>query len=259
MAHFSKYILPGLGMAAGSVATALGIRAGIRWWQRRSMGRQGMEGGSMHFHPAERRAIPATGVSAGVMTQPAPPPVTERPPAVYGAESFAERGTPIGPAAAYQPPPPERAMEQAPAAGQERSAQVSDPSIDMDSLARELIDYLLAFHSILNVVRRQHEAGSDDQRLGEREGMRNVLEQVEDHLPRYAEGQLKRGSLEERAYRLAARIRDELGDLNKTGADFLRLHDGLHPEICSVTQDIKNSGAVSLTGFDQIRELYECR
>jgi hypothetical protein len=314
MSHNTKkYIVSGLGLAAGAFAAAFGIREGVRWWRERSQGRyerlddMGYRSYRSTLEPVPRESIPATGTAAlpqtstggisptmpermpqakpqaspGTMQQPAPgsmPPVTtpgisETTP--YGRDLDRDRDfdreqlrdqdvtndrdlfrennlTAVHDYASGR----DQAQEEP-----RKVTSIADTSINMDTLVGPLIDYLIAFNSIMNVLRSQQLSSTEEeeQTLGERQGMRNVLEQVQDRLPHYEEGQLKSGSLEDRTYRLAAKIRDALSNMSNTDSDFLRLYDEVQPEVCAVSQALQSSGSVSITGLDQVSQMYECQ
>jgi hypothetical protein len=213
-------MLKGLGAAVGTIAAVFGIRWAARQMQRRRWS----QGRWQQMESTE----------------------WENTESVYGREAIPATGS-MAQDAGFAAGAP--VMEAAP--------------LNLEALAAPLIEYLLAFNSIVSILRSRQSNPDYDrsqqlQPVGQQESMRNVLEQLQNKLPDYSEADVKRGSLENKTYQMATRVRDVLQNLEYTDDDYLRIFDELRPEVCKIAQALQESDAVTITGLEQIREYYQC-
>ena len=151
--------------------------------------------------------------------------------------------------------------------GQQSSAEQymagQHKKIVMDDVVAPLIEHAIAFHSVMNLLRsRQRDGvgheGTESLTEGDRHSMRAVLDQMQQRETEYNEANLRSNPLALRSYIMTHRLRDALDNLTYSGADLFRIHDELRGELCSLARELDNSGQVTITGMDHIRQLYEC-
>ncbi len=82
----------------------------------------------------------------------------------------------------------------------------------------------------------------------------DTLDRLEDQMQGYGEGDLEDGSLQERLYHLAVKVRDALQNLGYTDADLFRINGEVHTETCHLLEETEDIGPV----FVHVRQIYEC-
>jgi hypothetical protein len=131
----------------------------------------------------------------------------------------------------------------------------------MDDIVAPLVEHLIAFSSVMNLLRsRQRDsAGSAAGALtpGDRSSIRSVLDQMREREGGWDDSSLT--SLQARAQRLTGKVRDALENLDYQAADLFRIYGEVRSEACGLTRELENSGQVTITGLDQVRQLYECK
>lgn len=135
--------------------------------------------------------------------------------------------------------------------------------IVMDEVVAPLIEHAIAFNSVMNLLRsrqREDEAhqGIESLTEGDRNSMRAVLDQMQERVGGFEESDLRKNPLALRSYNLTRKLREALDNMAYTGTDLYRIYDEVRPQLCSLARELANSGEVTITGLDHIRQLYEC-
>lgn len=296
MAKKNQSIYAILGAAVGTGLAVYGIRRGMQWYQRRQMNYRFDTQPVESSWPAERRyqpmeqpglePIPATG------PMPAAPPMT----GMTSAErvnsdmvgDFDDRGTASTASEMNSTRADELAREDTPITGSMTGSNLyggatetpgasgrgesttgmggmtgQTSEIIMDEFVAPLIEHAIALNSVMNLLRsRQRDGegyeGTESLTEGDRTSMRNVLEQMQEHVAEYDEMALRKNPLAQRSHNLTRKMRDALDNLSYTGSDLYRIYTDVGKELCSLSRELENSGQVTITGLDQIRQLYEC-
>lgn len=245
MARKNWRLLTILGAAVGTGLAAYGIREGVRWYRRQMNERFDMRLPESVWHADQpmREVVPITGTQVASST--AGMSTAERVNSDRLAD-FDERGTAFSAAESSRVD-----LDDTPAA------------IVMDEYVAPLIEHAIAFNSVINLLRsRQREGagfeGTESLTAGDRNSMRAVLDQMQEHVVDRDEASLRRHPLALRSYRLTRKLREALDNLDYTGTDLFRIHSDVSKELCSLTQDLDRSGQVTITGLRQIRYLYGC-
>lgn len=151
---------------------------------------------------------------------------------------------------------------QQPDMGQTGSTQRSE--LVMDEFVAPLIEHAIAFNSVMNLLRSRQRDGEGNEGVeslteGDRNSMRAVLDQMQEHVADYDETAMRGNPLAMRSYNLTNKLREALDNLEYTGSDLYRIQDEIRKELCGLTRELDDSGQVTITGLDQIRQLYECQ
>jgi hypothetical protein len=136
--------------------------------------------------------------------------------------------------------------------------------IVMDEFAAPLIEHAIAFNSVMNLLRSRQRDGEGREGIeslttGDRNSMRAVLDQMQEHVIEHDEATIRKDALARRSHELTRKMRDALDNLNYSGADLFRLYDEVRRDLCGLSRELEKSGKVTITGLDQIRQLYECQ
>lgn len=248
MSKKKQQFLTVLGAVAGTAVTAIAIRKAVGYWQTRQQ------------RPLLGSRNPSEMLRSRSRYYDTPSPRGE----VDASEAYRAITQPR-----YQPADqPDR--QAIPATGNMPPTVVGDytpvaPSkVNMDDLAGPLIEYAIAFNSVMNLLRsKQRDNDTIDATqaftAGDRSSMRAVLDQLSEHLPDFDETSVGKNSLHARTFRLAQKLRQSLENLEYTESDLFRINGEVTQELCRLTQELQQSGEVTITGLDQIRQLYTCR
>jgi hypothetical protein len=275
MARRNQNILPILGAVVGTGLAVYGISRGVRWLQQRQSNLQLYAGYPQSSWPAERRyqpvdqpdreQIPATGSQAAAHSMTGT--TTAERVSSDLVSDFDDRGT----ASSTSEMTGELADEDSYAAGRsagEPFSAAEHPSsqpqeLVMDEYVAPLIEHAIAFNSVMNLLRsRQREGegyeGNESLTDGDRSSMRAVLDQMQEKVAEYDETVLRKHPLAQRSYNLTRKLRDALDNIEYTGSDLYRINGEVKTELCRLVRDLEQSGQVTITGLDHLRQLYEC-
>jgi hypothetical protein len=133
----------------------------------------------------------------------------------------------------------------------------------MDEFVAPLIEHAIAFSSVMNLLRSRQRDGEGSEGVeslteGDRRSMRAVLDQMQEHVAEYDEPALRNNPLAMRSRNLTRKLRDALDNIEYTGTDLYRIHAAISQELCGLARELENSGQVTITRLDHIRQLYEC-
>lgn len=222
MADNRKQIMMGLASAAGAVAAFYGMRALMRQMKARSYNQELQ---TRTLHRLQSRTEHAS----------FNPPGEEIP--ITGSAAMAELTrditTPVQPVSLRQ---------------------------QVDRMAQ----YLISFNNMIDLL-RQRRAEHPDKGPGirsleapDRVRVMEVVNRLEADLPDYTEGNFEDGSLQERIYRLTAKVRDALLNSSHTDDDLFRLNGEMRPEVCRLLMEIKAAGEDAETYIDRLSMAFGC-
>ena len=131
--------------------------------------------------------------------------------------------------------------------------------MDIDGLVDPLVQYLMSFHSMINMVRsRRQDNKTGNRSLTSEDQMtfQEAVERLEDSVSVYQPGDFALNSLEGRIYRLSTKVRDALQSMDYTDDDLFRINGEVRSEACGLLRQIQpDQSAVDL---DLVRQIYEC-
>lgn len=125
-------------------------------------------------------------------------------------------------------------------------------------MVNSLIDYLLAFHDLIDRLRaRRAETPSPAQRSltsDDRLAMHERLSRLYAQTPDVGEGNLAGGTREERVYNLIVKVRGALQALDTTDDDLFRINGEVRVEACQLLSETQEFG----DRVARARQIYEC-
>ncbi len=238
MSNNRTKIIAGLLGVLGAVVAFFGVRIFIRWMQQRAHNQQ--------YQARMRRRM------QGQPTQPL-------------EEGMPVEGTRYQPQSQpdKQPIPATGApVEEIEVLAFEIGESEQQP-IAVDDMVGRLAQYLLIFHHMIGLLRsRRTESGAEENAHSltpsDRGSLQVTLDQMEEQTPDDGEGNLEEGSLQERIYKLTAKIRDALQNSSYDDADLFRINGEVRSEACQLVDEIQTMGAGSGVDMQQVRQEYEC-
>jgi hypothetical protein len=132
---------------------------------------------------------------------------------------------------------------------------------DGGALAAMLIQHLLGFAAMMKLLRQRREDGPASERSltpGDRERLEELLNRLSASYTDLGEGFFEEGSLRERVYRLAAKTRDAMQNLDYADADLFRINGEVRPEACRLLSEIRTANLAPMVNQDEVREEFRC-
>jgi hypothetical protein len=156
-----------------------------------------------------------------------------------------------------QPIPLSGAAAPAPAGTQTGESPV------LENLTNALVQHLVSFHSMVELVRSRQEAaqapaGGSVLNSDDRANFIQTLDRLEQQHPIPAPSTVQSGSVQQRVYALMVKVHDIMRDPNIADDDLFRVYGEVGSQACQVLDEANEAGAAHGADYRYARTLYEC-